>query len=245
MRPLPHIIAEDFRRTRVTFVALLTAGAGTLGCGGGGAVAPPLPPPPSITVSVTPSSSSVLLGNQLTLTATVSNATDTSVSWSVNGIAAGNSTVGTISSVGVYTAPADLLSPASMQITATSHADPTKSATANVTVASDITLSLSPNPASVELGATQRFQATVTSSGHPDTAVRWSLSGAACPSACGSVDSSGTYTAPGILPSPTSVTLTAQSVADPSKQTLRRSDQCNDRCRMAPVASLHRSGGGH
>jgi uncharacterized protein YjdB len=65
-----------------------------------------------------------------------------------------------------------------------------------VTITSDIALSLTPNPASVELGATQTFQANVTSSGHPDTAVRWSLSGAACPSACGTVDSSGHYTAP-------------------------------------------------
>jgi hypothetical protein len=56
------------------------------------------------------------------------------------------------------------------------------------------------------------------SSGHPDTTMRWSLSGAACPSACGIVDSNGKFTAPGILPSPASATLTAQSVADPSKQ---------------------------
>jgi hypothetical protein len=36
--------------------------------------------------------------------------------------------------------------------------------------------------------------------------------------ACGSVDPNGTYTAPQILPVPASVTLTARSVADPSKQ---------------------------
>lgn len=154
----------------------------------------------------------------MTFTATVSNAADTSVSWSVNGIVGGNSTAGSISSAGIYTAPADLPSPATVQITATSHADPTKSASANVTITSDITLSIMPSPASVELGATQRFQATITSSGHPDTTVRWSLSGAACPNSCGTVDSSGTFTGPGILPSPASVTLTAQSVADPTKQ---------------------------
>lgn len=159
-----------------------------------------------------------MLGNQLTLTATVSNTTDTSVSWSVSGIAGGNSTVGTISSTGVYTAPADLPSPATVQVTATSQADNTKSASTNITITSDITLSLTPSPASVELGATQAFRVAVTSSAHPDTTVRWSLSGAACPSGCGTVDSSGTFTAPGILPSSASVTLTAQSAADPSKQ---------------------------
>lgn len=218
MRPLPQRIARSFGKTPVRFLALITAGAWTLGCGGGGAVAPPPPPPPSITVSVTPSSGSVVLGNQLTFTATVNNATDTSVNWSVNGVAGGNSAVGTISTAGIYIAPADLPSPATVQITATSHADSTKSSSANVIITSDITLSLTPNPASVELGATQRFQITVTSSGHPDIAVRWSLSGAACPNSCGTVDSSGTFIAPGILPSPASATLTAQSVADPSKQ---------------------------
>ena len=159
-----------------------------------------------------------MLGNQVAFTATVTNTTDTTMSWSVNGIAGGNSAVGTISSTGVYTAPANLPSPATMPITVTSHADPAKSATASLMVTSDITLSLTPNPASVELGARQSFQASVTSSGHPDTTVRWGLSGAACPTACGMLDSSGTFIAPGTLPSPASVTITAQSVADPSKQ---------------------------
>jgi len=218
MRPLPQSIVESFPKARVSFLTLLAAGAWTLGCGGGGAVAPPPPPPLSITVSVAQSSGSVALGNQVTFTATVTNTTDTTVGWSVNNIAGGNSTVGTISSTGAYTAPADLPSPATVQITATSHSDPTKSDTANITVTSDITLSLTPNPASVELGARQSFQATVTSSGHPDTTVRWSLSGAACPSARGTVAASGTFTAPGILPASANVTLTAQSVADPSKQ---------------------------
>src|SRR5215467_14094642 len=100
MRHLPQNVAESFRRTRVRSLALLMVGAWTLGCGGGGAVAPPPPPPPSITVNVKPQSGSVVLGNQIAFTATVTNATDTSVNWSVNGIAGGNSTVGTISSAG-------------------------------------------------------------------------------------------------------------------------------------------------
>jgi hypothetical protein len=219
MRPLPQSDAASFGNTRVGFLALLAAGAWTLGCNGvgTGTVGPP-PPPPSIVVTVTSPSGSILLGNQMTFTATVTNTTDTSVSWSVNGIAGGNAIVGTITATGVYTAPADLPSLATVQITATSHADATKSGTASVTVTSDIALALTPTLASVELGATQAFQVTVTSSGRPDTSMRWSFSGGACPNACGTVDSSGTFTAPGILPSPTSVTLTAQSVADPSKQ---------------------------
>ncbi|HEX9344274.1 MAG TPA: hypothetical protein VF900_00055 [Candidatus Acidoferrum sp.] len=123
-----------------------------------------------------------------------------------------------ITPAGVYTAPADMPSPATVQVTATSHADSTKSGTGTLAITSDIALALTPNPASVELGATQSFQATVTSSGHLDTSIRWSLLGPAYAKGCGTVDASGNYTAPRALPSPASTTLTAQSVADPSKQ---------------------------
>ena len=162
-------------------------------------------------------SGSVLLGNMVPFTATVNNTTDTTVIWSVDGIVGGNSPAGTITTAGVYIAPADLSSPASVQVTATSHADPTKSATASVTIASDINVAIAPGSAGVELGATLGFHATITSRGHPDTAIRWSVSGPTCPASCGAVDASGNYTAPAILPSGTSVTLTAQSVADSSK----------------------------
>ncbi len=171
-----------------TIVVVAFLAQGAWNFGCGSASAPPPAPPLAIEVTVTPANGSVVLGNQATFTATV------------------------------YTAPADLPSPATVQVTATSHADPAKSATGTLAITSDITLSLAPNPASVELGATQAFQATVTSSGHPDIAIRWSLSGPACTSGCGAVDASGKYTAPQTLPAPASATLTAQSVADPSKQ---------------------------
>ena len=198
--------------------ALFAEGAWAFGCGSTNAPPPPPPPPPSITVTVAPATGSLVLGGQATFAATVTNTADTAVSWSVSGVPGGNVALGTITSAGVYTAPADLPSPTTVQVTATSHADSSKSGSGNLAITSDITLNLTPNPASVELGASQSFQATVTSSGHPDTAMRWSLSGPACTSGCGTVDASGKYTAPQTLPSPASVTLTAQSVADPSKQ---------------------------
>jgi hypothetical protein len=202
-------------------ILALAAGVCLHGCGGGSAGTaspPPPPPPPSIVVTVSPTSGSVLLGNSQTLTATVTNTTDTSVTWSVNSIPGGTATAGTITTGGVYTAPGDLPSPAIVQVTATSQADATKSATAQITITSDITIALAPPTANVELGATQGFHAMIGSAGHPDTSIRWSLSGATCPAACGSVDLSGNYTAPGILPTPATATVTAQSVADPSKQ---------------------------
>src|SRR6266403_3179460 len=164
-------------------------------CGAGGASLPP-PPPPVIEVTVNPANGSALLGGQATFTATVTNTTDTAVSWSVNGAPGGNARLGMITPAGVYTAPADMPSPATVQVTATSHADSTKSGTGTLAITSDIALALTPNPASVELGATQSFQATVTSSGHLDTSIRWSLLGPAYAKGCGTVDASGNYTAP-------------------------------------------------
>jgi hypothetical protein len=200
-------------------LAVLASSVWMQGCaaGGTGSVTSPPPPPPSVTVTVTPTTGSVLLGNSQTLTATVTNTTDTSVTWSVNNIPGGSPSTGTITAAGVYTAPTDLPSPVIVQATATSQADATKSATAQITITSDIGISVAPPNASVELGATQAFHAAITSAGHPDISVRWSLSGAACPAACGSVDLNGNYTAPGILPSTATATITAQSVADPSK----------------------------
>jgi len=210
-------------QAHVIFLVLivLTATACAVGCGGGAGsvtVPPPPPPPPAINVTLTPPSGSILLGNSQTWIATVTNTTDTAVNWSVNGVAGGTASSGTITTGGVYTAPGDLPSPSTVQVTATSQADPTKSATSQLTITSDIAISIAPPNASVELGATQAFHAAITSAGHPDTSVRWALSGAACPAACGSVDLSGNYTAPAILPSTATATLTAQSVADPSKQ---------------------------
>ena len=199
---------------------LLAVGAWTLGCGGGGAgsVTPPPPPPPSITVSVTPQSGTVLLGETLSLTAAVSNTPDTAVVWSVNGTVGGSVQAGTISADGIYMAPPDLPSGGTVQVTATSHADSSKSATTRLTVSSDISVSISAGMASVELGATQSFHAIVSSNGKPDTSARWSLTGSTCPNSCGSVDNSGNYTAPQMLPSSSTVNLVATSVADPSKQ---------------------------
>lgn len=198
---------------------LLAAGVSFAGCGGGGAASgpPPPPPPPSIIVRVTPAAGTVLLGNTQAFSAEVSNTTNTNVTWSVNGVPNGNLTFGVISAAGIYTAPADLPGNVSVQVTATSVADPTKSSSAQITLASDISIALAPGTASVELGATQKIQANLASSSHPDTTILWSLSGASCPSACGSVDASGNYTAPQILPSSQTVVVRAQSAADASK----------------------------
>lgn len=86
---------------------------------------------PTVSVSVSPSSATIALGATQQFTATVSNATDTSVTWSVDGVNGGNSTVGTIDSSGLYTAPN---TDSTHTVKATSNADNTASDTASVTV---------------------------------------------------------------------------------------------------------------
>jgi hypothetical protein len=58
-------------------------------------------------------------------------------------------------------------------------ADPTKSGSAQVAIASDIAVSIAPGGANVELGSVQKLQSSVTGSGHPDSTILWSVSAAA------------------------------------------------------------------
>ena len=140
------------------------------------------------------------------------------MTWSVSGIPGGSASQGTISPEGVYTAPPTLPSPATVSIQAASVADSTKIATATVTILSDISMTLLPASAAVELGAQQTFQAGVISAGMPSSAVLWTLAGPGCSGfTCGTVSADGVVTAPQVLPSPSSVIITATSGADPSK----------------------------
>ena len=208
---------------RALVVAAVTFLAFTSACGGSAPAAsspPPAPPPTSggVTVIVAPGSASVVLGNSVSFSATVTGTNDTAVSWAVNGVPGGAPSLGTISASGTYQAPAVMPSPSSVQVQATSEANTATVGSASVTVTSDVRVQAAPPSASVAAGGTQQFTATIASTGHPATAVMWSLAGAGCTgSACGSVSTAGLYTAPATPPQPPQVTLTATSVADGTK----------------------------
>ena len=75
---------------------------------------------------------------------------------------------------------------------------------------------MTPVTASVTTGANQQFTAMV--SGSPNTTVTRTLSGTGCSgTGCGTIDSTGLYTAPATVPSSASVTITASSQSDPIK----------------------------
>lgn len=104
-----------------------------VGCGSTGQN-PITPPPLPIRVTVSPASGIAQSGSTLKFAATVTNSTNTTVTWDVNGVSGGNATVGTISSTGLYTPPATIVDTTDLRITATSAADSGKTASATITV---------------------------------------------------------------------------------------------------------------
>jgi hypothetical protein len=84
---------------------------------------------PNVAIAVAPASTTMLASQIKQFTATVTNAVDTAVDWSSS-----PDGVGSIDNAGVYTAPGSVSSPQAVTITATSAADPTKSASATLTV---------------------------------------------------------------------------------------------------------------
>jgi hypothetical protein len=87
-----------------------------------------------VTIGISPASASVLINRTLQFTATVQNTSNKAVTWKVNGVVGGNGKVGTISTTGLYRAPAAVPSPAVVSVSATSVAAPTKVASAAVTI---------------------------------------------------------------------------------------------------------------
>jgi hypothetical protein len=174
-----------------------------------------------VVIKVSPSTATVAKGTTQQFTTTVTGTSNTAVTWAVSGAGCSGAACGTISGGGLYTPPASVPSPAILSVKVTSVADPTKSASANVTVvlATAVLLSISPSSASVPTASIDAFTATVT--GTSNTAVKWSLTGAGCSgSSCGALSTSAlsaVYTAPPVAPSPASVTVAATSMADPSK----------------------------
>jgi len=183
------------------------------------------------TVTISPKTAAVQVGKTLNLSATVTGPADTSVSWQVNGIDNGNATVGTIQTTGkdsaVYTAPASVPSPATVEIAAVSNSDPTKEAVAAVTISKAppnlANVTISPSTATVQAGHTIQFTGSVT--GISDSSILWEACGSLT---CSSDDAGGNaqvgtvrnglYSAPTKWPPAVNpVTVAAASEAQPSR----------------------------
>ncbi len=126
-----------------------------------------LPPDGSSTgVTVTPATATIRAGANEAFAATVSGMASTTVTWSVNSIAGGNASVGTIDANGMYTAPATLPTPNTVTVTATSTDDATQKGSTSVTLQNPIPVLNSVSPTAIPAGS---FSLTLTGSGFVPT----------------------------------------------------------------------------
>jgi hypothetical protein len=175
-------------------------------CGGGSSSST------TVTIAISPTQVTLTPSQTAQFVATVTNSSNTSVTWQVNGIEGGNTSVGVISTAGAYTAPASVTVATSVTITAISQADITQTATATVVLNPTNTAPAAPvlvSPASAVLtsGALQTFTATISGAA---ATVTWSVScPAQSPADCGSITQTGIYTAPFFPPPSGSATITA------------------------------------
>jgi hypothetical protein len=130
-----------------------------LGCSG--TTKTPGTPPAQVAVSVMPTAANVRAGATQPFTASVTGTTNQNVSWSVNGVAGGNATNGTISGSGIYSAPASLPNSNAITIGAASAANSSASGTSNVTLWNATPAVSSVTPTSFAAGA---YTLTVTGS---------------------------------------------------------------------------------
>jgi hypothetical protein len=183
-------------------------------------------PAQAVVVSVVPdplacaNPNAVPINTTLQFQATVTGATQ-NVIWQVNKIAGGNSTVGTITVAGLYTAPAQLPSPTMVVVSAVSVDDP--SAVGNEPITISLTpvtaVVVSPSQATiVESQSGPDFTATVL--GSTNAEVVWDVNGiqGGDPNTVGSITwgspsadcvTTAQYVAPPAIPNPNPVPVTA------------------------------------
>jgi hypothetical protein len=169
----------------------------------------------AVSVSISPTNATLQANLSQQFTASVKGTPNTAVTWLVNNVPGGDGTLGTVSSSGLYTAPQNAPTDGSVQLSAESAADSTKSAQASVTIlpaVGKITVTVVPVSANIPGGGAQQFTATVT--GTKYTTVNWSVNGLPGGNdAVGAISTSGLYTAPSCS-SQSKVTVTGTSQYD-------------------------------
>ncbi len=197
----------------VIILASLIAITAGCGGGGGGSSSPNTPDPSVLTVEISPQSITLPANGHCGFHATLTNATNSAVTWSVVEEIDG----GLITTAGNYIAPST--EGLTCHVRATSVQDPSKSAVAMVSVSgagvppggnNGVEVGISPAEVFLPTGTEMQFFATVT--GHSNTSVTWSLSPSG--SASGTIAQDGTFTSP---TNSATVYVTATSNADPTK----------------------------
>ncbi len=211
------------RRWKLSTILTLAAALGALGCGSSASS--------TVAITVSPTVASVITNRTQLFSGLVTGNTNTAITWTltcetISNVLATN--CGSIDATGLYTAPATIPSVTisgtptiapQVTVTGTAQADTTKFSTATLTIVTGISITLTPNSATVGTGETFLFSATVNNPGCTSSStcdnVTWSLSTTL--TGIGAIGSTtGVYTAPTAVPSPSTVFVTATSVADTS-----------------------------
>lgn len=106
------------------------------------------------TVTISPTPTTVNLDATRQFTKSVTGATNTNVTWAVNGVTGGNATVGTISTTGLYTPPVAMPSPTTVTVRAISVANTTKFADATVNLQYPVATIATVDPTDLNIGNT-------------------------------------------------------------------------------------------
>ena len=190
------------------------------GCGGGGSSAT------KVSVLLNAATVNLLVNQTFLFTASVTGATDTSVTFKLSFTTSATTTVtdcgatdncGTLTGADktsvTYTAPSSVSNPVkTVTITATSNADKTATAKATINIDSGIRVTVTPRTATIGTGETFTFVASLTNDPIPNN-VTWSVR----ETNAGTVNASGSYTAPATVPSPATATLVATAKLDTSQ----------------------------
>jgi hypothetical protein len=210
-------------RSRLSFLFLVSPllAIFLISCGGLVSSGPPSPPPP-VTVTVSPASAQPFTGDQVHFTANVQNATSPAVTWQVNTMPNGNSTIGTIDSSGVYTAPSSAPTPPTVTIAAVLQSDSSKAGYASVNIISPSSIkSLTVSPKLSSVTTSQTLQLQVTAAGvtnNLNNFVNWTV-GCAPVGNCstGTIDQSGLFRPPNVA---SHQMILASLIANPSVRDL-------------------------
>jgi hypothetical protein len=179
------------------------------------------------TVSVMPVTATLAANHRVTLTATAPGTTN--LNWNVNGVPGGNALLGRICILASnpcvpvttgnnlqadYVAPGAIPTNNPVTVEVSNAADPTKNASAEITVINHVLVSVLPGTVTLSPLGVQAFTATVL--GASDQRVIWQVQGNACTggNVCGGINFSGTYTAPAALPVPDAIQIVAISFDD-------------------------------
>ena len=159
-------------------------------------------PATPVSISLNPLTATLLPSQSVQFTSSVSGTANLQVTW--------KTTLGSISATGIYIAPANISTSQNAIVTVTSAADPTKSASANITINPVIPVSISVSPQTGTLAAGQTILLTASVTGSPNQQVTWNATS-------GSITPSGLYFAPAGLTALQTAVVTATSAADPTK----------------------------